>query len=83
MQILTRLKKLEKCVSPQNQQAVMAQCNASDAVGGINVSLLPAKDVYAYALILLDTLFSKEELSKSLMFKTTKSSKPALDASIR
>ena len=49
MQILTRLKKLEKSVSPKNQQAIVAQRNASDAVGGINVSLLPAKDAYAYA----------------------------------
>lgn len=81
MQILTRLKRIEKCVMPNkgSLDSTPAQCNVTDNVGGINVSLLPAKDAYAYALILLDVLFTKEELSRSLMFKTKKSSKPALD----
>jgi len=79
MQILTRLKRIEKYMIPNNKQSTPVQSNANDVVGGINVSLLPAKDAYAYALILLDALFTKEELSKSLMFKTNKSSKPALD----
>ncbi|XP_065893303.1 uncharacterized protein [Dysidea avara] len=77
MQILSRLKRIEKFVMPTRDSS-STPCVA-DNVGGINVALLPAKDSYAYALILLDALFTKEELSRSLMFKTPKSSKPPLD----
>ena len=62
-----------------SSSATPTQSTITDNVGGINVALLPAKDAYAYALILLDAMFTKEELSQSLMFKTSKSSKPPLD----
>jgi len=78
MQILARLKRIEKRLM-ENKSNSDATTTQSDNVGGINVSLLPAKDEYAYALILLDAFFTKEELSQSLMVKTTKSPKPALD----
>ena len=48
-------------------------------VNGVDVSSLPAKDAYNYALILLGTLFTKEELGSSLMYHSTKRHKPGLD----
>ena len=50
-----------------------------DMVNGVDVSSLPAKDAYNYALILLGTLFTKEELGSSVMYHSTKSHKPGLD----
>ena len=40
---------------------------------------LPALNPYAFALFALDVLFTKEELSSSLLFKSNKSKKPPLD----
>ena len=40
---------------------------------------IPSRDAYSFALQLLTILFSKEELSASLLFKSKKSEKPALD----
>ena len=48
-------------------------------VNGINLLRLSARDAYAFGLQLLDILFTKEELSGSLLFKSKKSSKPGLD----
>jgi len=78
-QILTRLKRIEKCIitNKGSLDSTTAQCSVTDNVGGINVSLLPAKDQYAYALILLDAFFTKEELSQSLMKNSP--NKAALD----
>ncbi len=55
---------------------------SSDAgcrVNGINVMVLPARDAYAFALQLMDMLFTKEELFSSLLMKSKKSTKPPLD----
>jgi hypothetical protein len=49
-------------------------------VNGINLLRIPARDAYAYGLNLLDSLFSKEELFTSLLFKSKKSEKPGLDS---
>ena len=38
-----------------------------------------ARDAYSYGLQIMDVLFTKEELSKSLIFASKKSSKPGLD----
>ena len=46
---------------------------------GINLLTIPSRDVYAYALALLDIFFDKETLAKSLVFKSYKSNKPELD----
>lgn len=46
---------------------------------GHNVMRFPACDVCAFALQLMDTLFTMEELSKSLLYKSDKSKKPGLD----
>ena len=40
---------------------------------------LPAPSPYTFALSVLDVLFTKEELSSSLLFSSKKSEKPALD----
>lgn len=44
----------------------------------MDVRHLPAKDVYAYALALLDVMFTKAELARSLIYSSPKSSKPGL-----
>ena len=44
----------------------------------MDVRHLPAKDVYAYALALLDIMFTKDELARSLIHPSPKSSKPGL-----
>ena len=48
-------------------------------INGVNVLQVPARDVYSFSLTLLDMLFSREELGKSLLLPTSKSSKPALE----
>ncbi len=48
-------------------------------INGRNVMRLPARDAYAFALLLMDAMFSKEELSVSLLYKSDKSKKPGLD----
>jgi len=42
-------------------------------LNGVNLLQLSAKDAYAYGRSLLDALFSKEELAKSLVYKSKKS----------
>ena len=37
---------------------------------------VPARDAYAFALQLMDALFTKEEMSRSLLYKSDKSEKP-------
>lgn len=40
---------------------------------------IPSRDGYAFGRKLLSMMFSNEELSTSLVYKSKKSSKPALD----
>ena len=47
-------------------------------MNGVSVLQIPARDAYAYGRSLLEVIFSKEELSKSVIFKTKKSNKPPL-----
>jgi len=47
---------------------------------GVDVRRLPAKNVYAYGLALLDVMFTKDELARSLIYPSPKSSKPGLPA---
>ena len=56
-----------------------ASKSPEDMVNGVDVSELPAKDAYSYALILLSTLFTKDELGSSLMYQSSKSNKPGLN----
>ena len=84
--ILQKLNKIEEhiCngqgITEPNVQA--RPTSSDDFINGVNISTLPAKDAYAYALILLDCLFTKEELGNSLMYKSSKSPKPALDEKV-
>ncbi len=48
-------------------------------INGINLKTLPARDAYAYALCLMDALFTQEEMAVSLLFASKRSSKTALD----
>ena len=48
-------------------------------MGSINLMRLPAATPYAFGLAVMDVLFTKEELSSSLLFSSKKSNKPALD----
>ena len=48
-------------------------------VNGTNVMLIPSKNPYTFGFSLLDMFFSKEELSVSLLFHSSKSDRVALD----
>ena len=48
-------------------------------VNGVNVMRIPSRDAYSFGLQLLNILFTKEELAVSLLFKSKKSEKPALE----
>lgn len=48
-------------------------------VNGKNVMRLPATEPYNFGFQLLDMFFTKEELSKSPLYESKKSDKPALD----
>ena len=46
----------------------------------VNVDRIPAGNEYVYGLRLMDILFSKEEMARSLLFKLKRNcNKPALD----
>ena len=83
--ILKKVNRIEEHIFKQQHNCEASSINegtttaSEDFIHGVNISSLPAKDAYAYALILLDSLFTKEELGCSLMYKSPKSSKPALD----
>ncbi len=49
-----------------------------DSEFGINVSEIQSRNAYNYALRLMDVFFTKQEMAVSLLFKSRKSSKPAL-----
>lgn len=60
------------------------QCSRDDSevvINGVNVAQLPASTPYAHGLLLLDILFTKEELGGSLMYqpRTGRSKKNGLD----
>jgi len=79
--ILNKIEKIEDYICKQNsdKQGTSTPASKNDFIDGVDISSLPAKDAYGYALTLLDSLFTKEELGGSLMFKSPKSIKPALD----
>ena len=47
-------------------------------VNGVDVSEIPSRNPYSYALRLMDVFFTKQEMAVSLLFKSRKSDKPAL-----
>ena len=48
-------------------------------VNGINVTQLPARDAYAYGRAILEIMFTKTELSRSVIVSSIKSKKTPLD----
>lgn len=49
-------------------------------MNGVNLKQIPSRDAYSYGLALMDVLFEKEELKKSLLLeRKAKSQKPGLD----
>lgn len=60
-------------------QVIKTESEGDVVVNGINIMRLPSRDAYSFALQLMDMLFSKEELSSALLFKSKKSAKPGLD----
>lgn len=51
----------------------------NNEIHGINVMTVPSRDAYSFGLLLLDMLFTKDELADSLLFQSPKSMKSALD----
>ena len=49
-------------------------------MNGVNLLRIHSTGPYAYALTLLDTLFTREEQHPCLLFKLSKSEKPGLDS---
>ena len=54
-------------------------CHVTIQVNGVNLLTMPARDAYSYGLSLLDVYSTKEELQKSLIYKSKSSDKPPLD----
>ena len=48
-------------------------------MNGVNLLRVHSTHPYGYALTLVDTLFTREEQSQCLMFKSKKGEKPGLD----
>lgn len=81
--VLKKLTKVEQCMvrGPSNSDSTAQASSTStteDIINRVDISTLPAKNAYAYALILLDCFFTKDELRTSLMFKSARSSKDTL-----
>ena len=53
--------------------------NSEFIINGKNTMRIPATGLYNFGFQLLYMLFTKDELSKSLLYKTPRSSKLALD----
>ena len=45
----------------------------------VDVLSIPARDVFSYGQLLLDVFFTREVLSNSLVYKSSKSDKPGMD----
>ena len=67
VQILSSLSKTSAFIYPDVKQEDSKTC-----INGINVMRIPSRDAYAFALQLVDVLFTKEELASSLLFKSKK-----------
>ena len=83
--IFERITKLEAAILSRKQPTtatdVKPESTATDTcINGINVMRIPLRDAYSFALQLLDFVFSKEEQAGSLLFKSKKTTKPALDS---
>ena len=74
------LAKLVTIMVPGNSGCAVKSESADEVVvNGIHILRLPSRDAYSYALQLMDVFFTKEELARSLVFKSKKSTKPPLN----
>ena len=63
-----------------SQEVATVKAEGESMANGVNVMRIPSRDAYAFGLQVMDILFSKEELSISLLFKSKKSEKPGLES---
>ncbi|KAL5484528.1 hypothetical protein EMCRGX_G021045 [Ephydatia muelleri] len=78
--ILDHISEQAKSVSKKENSAVefaQESRNEEDWFNGVNLTLIPKRNIYTYGLSLLD-IFSKKELRESLLFPSMKSPKPSL-----
>lgn len=62
------------------ERVQQSSADNDDLINGVNIAQLPASSPYAYGLLLLDILFTKEELGCSLMYQRPgRSNKKGLD----
>eukprot|EP00731_Ephydatia_muelleri_P012746 Em0007g56a len=79
--ILDHISEQAKSVSKKENSAVefaQESRNEEDWFNGVNLTLIPKRNIYTYDLSLLDIFFSKKELRESLLFPSMKSPKPSL-----
>eukprot|EP00731_Ephydatia_muelleri_P037360 Em0449g1a len=79
--ILDHISEQAKSVSKKENSAVefaQESHNEEDWFNGVNLTLIPKRNIYTYGLSLLDIFFSKKELRESLLFPSMKSPKPSL-----
>lgn len=78
-------KMLEKLIKKKDKTigggsgTIKEESDEGSIVNGVDVTRIPAKDEYSYGLRLMDILFTKKEMSESLLFSSKKSNKPGLD----
>ena len=77
--ILRKVTRIENRIFISNDIPRTASTLTVDMVNGVDVSHLPAKDAYVYALTLLDVFLTKEELGGSLVYQSPRSPKTSLD----
>ena len=63
----------------QREKRAREPKEVTEVINGVDVSRIRTKDEYSYGLKLMDILFTKTELSESLLFESKKSEKKALD----
>eukprot|EP00731_Ephydatia_muelleri_P034604 Em0067g20a len=79
--ILDHISEQAKSVSKKENSAVefaQESRNEEDWFNGVNLTLIPKRNIYTYGLSLLDIFSSKKELRESLLFPSMKSPKPSL-----
>lgn len=78
--LMKKVSSLEKKVEDLTE-FVKTQSYAMEAmtIDGVNLQHLKADDPYSYGLRLMDNMFEREEMYRSLLFKSDKSKKPPLN----
>ena len=80
--IKSQIEEIAKILKSGNSSATSEVAPAVDPkyiINDINVLEMNTRDCYQYGLDLMSMLFTREEMGKSLLYKSKRSSKPALD----